>query len=171
MSAKNPNGLTDQQHRFCLAYLADPEKNATGAYRKAYPKAKQTSCETGGARLLQNEKVKEFLAEQRAKDEERTGVDREYVLSKLMEMAEVGLQKREIKDKDGNVTHHRFVDTYAGSKGVELLGKHFKMFTDKVEHSGEIRHTGVLRIGASEMSMEDWLKATGGTVKEEESKK
>jgi len=167
-TTKTPHGLTEKQYQFCLIYLADPDKNATAAYRKAYPKAKQLSAEVNASKLLSSAKVRAFLDEQREKDVKKAGVDREYVLDKLREMAEVGLKKREVKDKDGNVTHHRFVDTYAGSKGVELLGKHFKMFTDKVEHSGEIRHTGVLKIGGSDMSLDDWVRATGGSTKVEE---
>jgi phage terminase small subunit len=165
--ALNPHGLTDQQYKFCLNYLADPEKNASKAYRGAYPRAGVRAAETGSSRLLSNAKVQEFLDSQREQDSKAAGIDREYVLDKLRTMAELGLKTKKVKDSKGKVTHERFVDSYVGAKGVELLGKHLKMFTDKVEHSGEIRHTGVLRLGAEGISMEDWLKATGGITKKE----
>ena len=114
---------------------------------------------------MQNDKVGMFLDEQRKLDEDKSGVDREFVLNKLRDMAEFGLTTRDVYSEQGNVIGKKYQEGAVGAKGVELLGKHFKMFTDKVEHSGEIRHTGVLLIGAGPVDMNEWLSAVGGTQK------
>lgn len=167
MAAKNAEGLTDQRLKFCQLYHGDPEKNATKAYMGAYPKATLKAAETAASRLLQNVKVQAYLEKLRQDDEKQSGVDRQFVLEKLQLMAEVGLTKRDIINKAGDVVGEKFNDGYVGSKGVELLGKHYKMFTDKVEHGGELKLTGVLRIGVTNLSLGDWIKGAGATVKTE----
>jgi len=164
---KNPHGLTDQQYQFCTNYIADPDLNATRAYMKAYPKCTAKAAEACSSRLLSDAKIMAFMDEWRKGQKSEADRQRELVLEKLQLMVDVGLEIKEVKDKDGNLIGRKFNDVNAGSKGVELLGKHHKMFTDKVEHSGELKLTGVLKIDYSGVSLEDWIKATGGSVEKE----
>jgi phage terminase small subunit len=168
MAAKNPQGLTDQQLKFCQVYQTDPELNATKAYQAAYPKCKsEKTAGAAAARLLGNDRIQAYLESQRKKDESESDKRRRLVLESLQLMVDVGLEVKESKDANGNVISRKFNDVNAGSKGVELLGKHEKMFTDKVEHSGEMKLTGVLKMDFKVPTLEEWIKGTGGTVEKE----
>jgi len=113
------NELTPKQKAFCEEYLLD--LNATqAAARAGY--SEKTSNEQG-ARLLANVSVKKYIDELKESRSERTQITSDYVLSGIKETTE---QAR----KEDNLT--------ASFKGYELLGKHLKLFTDKIEHSGVV---------------------------------
>lgn len=141
--------------------------NATQAYLHAYPKSSLKAAESNASRLMDNDRVNAYLDEFRKKNKDEAATGREFVLEKLQLMAEVGLQVNEKKDGDGNVISKKFNDSYTGSKGIELLGRHHKMFTDKVEHSGQVKLTGVLKIDMNPVNLKDWVAGVGGTEKTE----
>ncbi|WP_299940476.1 terminase small subunit [uncultured Microbulbifer sp.] len=86
MARRNHNGLTDKWQVFADTYLADPELNATRAYKAAYPKASQQSCEARGSELLRNIKVAEYIQKAQKARSERTQIDADYVLKRLFEI-------------------------------------------------------------------------------------
>lgn len=105
--------LTIKQRLFVEAYLANP--NATRAAIKAGYSAKTAASQ--GERLLRNVEIR-ALVEKRVESFGKTADD---VLKELGKMA-FGSHRTYRSDK---------------VKSLELIGKHFKLFTDKVESTGK----------------------------------
>lgn len=115
--------LTDKQKRFCEEYLVD--RNATqAAIRAGY------SADTAGAcasRLLKNVNIQVEL--QRAIDaqSESTRVTADRVLQELEKIALADVK----------------ISETSKMKAVELLGKHFNMFTEKKDNLNEKQYNGI----------------------------
>lgn len=152
--------LTPKQQRFVEEYLID--LNATqAAIRAGY--SPRTANEQG-AQNLAKLSVAEAIAEAQAKREERTQIDADYVLKRLVEIDQMDVL--DIMDNNGNVkpikdwpkTWRQYISNIetisledeAGwlkkikwpdkVKNLELLGRHVSVgaFKDKVEHSGKL---------------------------------
>lgn len=134
MTKKN-NKLTAKQKAFVDEYLKD--LNATAAYKRAGYTAKGNSAEVNAGRLLRNAQV--ASAVQSAMDEraQRTQIDADYVLNTIRDTVERCRQAKQATDDEGNTVGEFRFDAQAVLKGCELLGKHLKLFTDKVEVSGK----------------------------------
>jgi phage terminase small subunit len=142
MSARE---LTPKQERFCEEYLVD--LNLTQAALRAGFGKGEAAAGVMGHRLLKNPKIQQRINELKEAQSKRTGITADYVLNTIHDTIERCRQARPVLDRDGDPV---MVETPAGdvapayafdSKGVlrgaELLGKHLKLFTDKVEHSGK----------------------------------
>lgn len=139
--------LTPKQERFVTEYLVD--LNASAAARRAGYSAK-----TAGAIGDENLKKPEIASViQAAMDERsrRTEVTADYVLESIVytmercKQAEPVFNRRgehvETETPDGGTALAYTFNAMGVLKGAELLGKHLKLFTDKVEHSGEVNLT------------------------------
>ena len=108
-----------KQEMFVKEYLVD--KNATqAAIRCGYS---EKTAYSQGQRLLKHVEVSKAISDGLEKLSEKLNIDAEYVLSGIKEVIEEARG-----DKDRSVA----------LKGYEMLGKHLKLFTDRVEHSGNI---------------------------------
>lgn len=132
-TASSDKELTPKQAMFVREYLID--LNATqAAIRAGY--SKKTANEQG-ARLLANVSVAKSV--QAAMDERAKSVDLNatYVLKGIQGVIERCLQAEPvlIRDSSGEMIESGEYTFQAGAalKGYELLGKHLKLFTDKVE--------------------------------------
>lgn len=140
------------------------------AYRKAFPasqKWKDKTVHEKASRLFKEGKVQTRVRELQAKvaevAKEKFSVDTEYVLRAIVETVERCRQTvRPVVNKAGE---HQLTETPEGEglayvfdagnalRGAELLGKHLKMFTDKVEHGGpdggpiQIVERRIVRVG------------------------
>lgn len=123
--------MTPKQARFVEEYLID--LNATqAAIRVGYSAA---TAYSQGQRLLKHVEVAAALKEAQEARAERVSVDQDWVLSRLMTVAERCLTE------DFNP---------AGANGaLGLLGRHLSMFTDKLE------------VGATDALAERLLAARG----------
>lgn len=110
--------LTDKQKMFCREYLVD--LNATqAAIRANY--SKKTAGSVGHENLTKPDiqaELKKLMDKRSAKVE----VTAEYVLQTILDTVELS----KTDDDKQNIY-----------KGAELLGKHLKMFTDKVQLGGD----------------------------------
>ncbi len=131
MSTKRP--LTPKQQMFVREYLVD--LNATQAAIRAGYSA-HTAAEMGFENL---NKPQIATAVQNAMNlrAEKTSINAQYVLDGIRETIERCKQAEPARDEDGNIVGDYKFESSSVLKGYELLGKHLKLFTDKVEISGE----------------------------------
>jgi phage terminase small subunit len=122
--------LTPQQERFVSEYLID--LNASAAYKRAGYKVQGKVADSAASRLLTNVKVRQAIDAAKAERAARTRIDADQVLANIARLAAAAEEAR---------------DFGAALKGNELVGKHLKLFTDKVEHSGAVT-VEITRFGA-----------------------
>lgn len=116
--------LNAKQLRFVEEYLKD--LNASAAYQRAGYKAEGKSAGSAGARLLADVRVQAAVKAGMDARSERTAISAAYVLETIQGVIE--------KAKQPGMAY----DAGAVLKGSELLGRHLKMFTDKIDHSGAV---------------------------------
>ena len=149
--------MTSKQKMFCDEYLANPELNATNAYKIAYPNIKNDNVAAASAsRLLKdNEDVKEYISQRLAEIHNERTADAQEVMEYLTSVMRrehkenivvtIMQEKTEyIPDEKGTPRKHtvkteipQVVEIPAklsdANKAAELLGKVHGMYTDKVE--------------------------------------
>lgn len=133
------DGLTDKQAAFVREYLVD--LNATqAAIRAGYSEA---TAKQQGARLLTNVDVAEAVQAAMDARAERTDITADYVIGTLAEVVERCMERAPVmvgsgKDRDQLIDdegrHVWEFNAPGANKALELLGKHLKLFTDRVEH-------------------------------------
>lgn len=144
--------LTPKQAAFVREYLID--LNASAAYRRAgYTSG---NADVTGPRLLGNVGIKKAIQFEMDKRAKRVEITSDQVLKNIIEISQRCLQRDPVmvgKGKDRKQLTQEIVDPDTGEeilaqvfqfdaqgalRAQELLGKHLKMFTDKVEHSGAV---------------------------------
>lgn len=143
------NKITTKQQVFVAEYLID--LNATrAAIAAGY--SEKTAAEQA-SRLLKNVKVSEVIAHKQGKRLEKLKLSADYVLGNIKEVGEYCMQKKWPKmvrrgremvqveevvinpeTGDEELAEVYEFDSMGALKAQELLGKHLKLFTDKVEH-------------------------------------
>lgn len=120
-----PTGtLTPKQALFVREYLID--RNGTQAAIRAGYSVKTANEQA--SRLLTKVNIKALVDAAQDKACEKLGLSAEWVLEKIK----------------SDVVRSSDVENYSSPnllKGCELLGKHLKLFTDKVELAGELNIT------------------------------
>lgn len=112
--------LTAKQEQFCQEFIID--LNATqAAIRAGYP---EPSAQQVGSENLSKPVIETRIAELQADRAERVQISQDDVLSMIRECYCGAVEDR---------------NWSAGLKATEQLGKHLGMFTEKLEHSGEIK--------------------------------
>lgn len=143
--------LPPKHERFVKEYLVD--LNATKAAERAGYSVK--TAKSQGSRLLTNVDVQAAIQKGQEKIGERAGVNAEWVISSLKEVAQRCMQKvpvmvfdkveREMvraKGEDpetGELKDLWEFDSSGANRALELLGKHIGMFKEhhKHEHTGK----------------------------------
>lgn len=121
--------LTPKQAMFVREYLVD--LNATQAAIRAGYSAK--TADVQASRLLGNVQVAAAVQAGMDKRAEAVDVNATYVLKGIVRVIERCEQAEPVLDKEGNETGEYTFQAGAALKGYELLGKHLKLFTDKIE--------------------------------------
>lgn len=132
--------LTPKQESFVREYLVD--LNGTAAAKRAGYKGTDTVLGKQAHELLKNPLV--AIQVQEAMDEraKRTEITQDYVLTKIKETIERCSQAEQVMEFDHNTkemvpTGEWKFEHNGVLKGCELLGRHLKLFTDKIEHTGQ----------------------------------
>jgi phage terminase small subunit len=126
---KNGYKLTPRQKGFAQEYVID--RNGTqAAIRAGYSK---NSANEYAVHLLANISIKAEIDRLLQIREQRTQISADYVLESLKEVAERCKQAVPVLDKDSKPTGEYRFDSAGVNKALELLGKHLKMFTDRLE--------------------------------------
>lgn len=156
--------LNSNQIRFVREYLID--LNATDAcLRAGYSKKNPKNAHKIGPRLLKEPWIEEAIQKEMDKRAKKTGLNSQKILESILELAlfDIGrayddngamlplkqmppdvrraissLDVSEINingNKMGEIKKVKYADKL---KALELLGRHLKLFTDRVEHSGKV---------------------------------
>lgn len=121
--------LTPKQDAFCREYLVD--LNSTqAAIRAGYSPRRADAIGYENLRKPEIAATIQAAMNARAERVQRSADD---VLRDIQKVKESCMG--EVADQHGNVT---MADPKAALKALELEGRHLKMFTDKIEHSGKI---------------------------------
>lgn len=131
--------------------------NATDAAKDAGYNGTRGSLAVLGSRLLKKETVKGLIQKALNKQNYRFQLDSDFVLQSLMEIVERCMQKEPIRDRKGRPTGQwKFADRGA-NKALELLGKHLKLWTERMEITGpgggpiQLAHYDLSKLGAGEL--------------------
>lgn len=137
--------LTPKQEGFCKSYIETG--NASEAYRLNYDASKMSpaSINRKAKELIDNGKIAARLNDLQSSLQKRHEITIDYVLSTIRETVERCRQAEPVLDRKGNQIYVETrdgdmvpaftFDSQAVLKGAELLGKHLKLFTDKVDIS------------------------------------
>jgi len=126
--------LTNKQKTFIQEYLIDLN-SAKAAVRAGY--SVKTAAQKGSF-LLTVPDINNAIQIEMDKRSEKTGITAAFVLEGIKRVVDRCEQAEPVLDRDGNPTGEYTFQATAALKGYELLGKHLKLFTDKIEHSGDI---------------------------------
>lgn len=123
--------MTEKQKLFCEEYLANG-LNATQAYLKVYKNVKSTDVAgAAAARLLGNVSVNDYINVALAKIHDEKTMDAKEVMERL-----TAIGREETTDQlltmDGDIKEVKS-KTQDRIRALELIGKAYGMFKDKVE--------------------------------------
>ena len=143
----NEYNLTPREQRFADEYIANG-RNATQAYKKISPNAKDTTCRTQGAVYLAKPNVSIYLKDKTVERLNASNLTAQDVIDQLIEVGfakprkgyskHVDLQNNEVVQE---LEFHTTAKPEDQLKALELLGKSMALFTDKqeIEHSGAVQ--------------------------------
>ena len=108
--------------------------NATQSYLKAYPEATYATANVEGCRLLAKPSIKNYIDEQMAKKQDERIMKQDEILRLLTSIAR-GEQTEQTLKGEGNgfqVLVDKDISAKDRIKALELLGKRYGTFADKV---------------------------------------
>lgn len=130
-SPTNTKALTAKQAQFVREYLID--LNATqAAIRAGY--SEKTAAAIGDENLRKPEIAAAVQSAMDARSQV-TEITAQSVLSRINSVIDRCMQTEAVRDREGTATGEYKFDSSGALKGLDLLGKHLKLFTDKVEVS------------------------------------
>ncbi len=118
--------LTPKQTRFVEEYLID--LNATAAAKRAGYSERTAYAQ--GQRLLKNVEIAAAIQKAQEARSERTKIDQDWVIERLVGVYEASMEARPVCDKNGEEKGFTFNPT-AANRALELIGKHKGMFIDR----------------------------------------
>lgn len=149
MARKVPPGeLNEKQDLFCREYIID--LNGTQAAKRAGYSGDGDVLSVTASDLLALPKVQvrvNVLMERRRK---RLDIDADYVLSTIQDTIEKCSQAVPVLDSKGIFTGEFKFEHSGVLKGLEMLGKNLKLFTERVEHSGVVTLEQLVAGGSEE---------------------
>lgn len=132
--------LSQKQLAFCNEYLID--LNATqAAIRAGYS---EKTAAVIASEHLRKPKIAEYIQSRMDKRSEKTAITAEYVLETIKSTIARCSQAEPVLINGEPSGEYKF-DAANTLKGCELLGKHLKLFSDKIEVSGNVQITKIER--------------------------
>jgi phage terminase small subunit len=145
LSIIKTSGLPPDKHSFCHFLAADPQMNGTAAYLRVNPDVKNTSAARMANRWVQEHEVREYLGKLLEARQKRMQMDEDWVVIQLREICDRCMQSVPVFDNEPFLydeetgeriekepIYYKF-DSTGAIKSLELIGKHMRMFSDKVD--------------------------------------
>jgi phage terminase small subunit len=141
--------MNPRQERFAAEYVLD--LNGAAAARRAGYTGSDASLAVSASRLLRDAKVAELIEQKRLQRAEATGINAKTVLIRLNDVANRCMQVVPVMHYDhktksmvqvqkeneaGQMVGLYEFDAAGANRALELLGKHFGMFREVIEHKG-----------------------------------
>lgn len=147
--------LNPKHKKFCDEYLID--LNGSRAYKTVYADVSDESARVLASKLLTTVNVKNYLEPKARKNVDKAQLSAENVLKEIARIAFINpknlftvdnnlvpinelpdeiaacIESIEFHEITGKVKKYKLNSKV---KGLEMLGRYFKLFTDKFEHSG-----------------------------------
>jgi phage terminase small subunit len=138
--------LSAKDQQFADLYFGGPDDvmgNATACYRYLHPRAKDSTCQVEGSKLLSKPMVAEYLQAKREKLTEVTGINAEYVLRQSIRLYNRAMGDEPIEidvvapSGELRTIERREYNPQVAKAALELIGRHTQVqaFRDNVEHS------------------------------------
>ena len=86
-------------------------------------------------------KIQEAVTAAKQARSERTQVNQDWIIERLVENVERAMQLVSMTDRDGKPTGEHTYQGSVANKALELLGRHEGMFTDNIKLSGGLKTT------------------------------
>ena len=135
------SGLPAAQHSFCHFLVADPQMDAGAAYLKLNPEIGSKSASNGSGRYMKIPEIRTYIGLLLERRQKRMEMDEDWVMRQLREIYDRCMEAEPVYsttgmfDDDGNLKepiYYKF-DANGATKSIELIGKHMRMFSDKVD--------------------------------------
>lgn len=114
--------------------------NPTAAMRAARPDYKRPDVHA--SKLMAKPEILAAIEERLTRRRELSELDEKWVLDRLRCVAERCMQAEPVLREGEPTGEYRF-DSSGANRALELIGKHFAMFTEKINHSGDFKHRHV----------------------------
>lgn len=112
--------LTDKQVKFIDEYMVD--MNGTAAYLRAGYKCSEAAARSSASDFLANPNISEEIEKRRKALQESSGMTVKWILDQYKTIIDDNLK----------------LDPTIAKGALDSVGKHYGMFKDKVEHSGNV---------------------------------
>ena len=131
MKLTQVGGLTPKQAMFVREYIKDLN-GSQAAIRAGFS---EKSSRAMAAKLLTKRNIKSSVQAAMDNRSTRLELDGDWVLRNLREVHDQCRQPRPILDRESNPTGRYRFDAAGALRALELIGKHLRLFTDRIEVS------------------------------------
>lgn len=162
------SGLPAAQHSFCHYIVADPQMDAASAYLKVNPEIGNKSAANGSYRYMKMPEIRTYIGVLLERREKRMEMDEDWVIRSLREIYDRCMESEPVYGKNGVLNddgeiaepiYYKF-DANGATKSLELIGKHMKMFSDKVDVAN-MNVTVMMQLGGNKPVIEGEFKRVG----------
>ena len=129
--------LTSKQKTFIDEYCID--QNGTQAYIRAGYKVSESVAKVSASRMLTNANIRKEVDIRLFKRATDNGVSADMVFKDLLELKDKCMGRKPVsfshknKDDEYEVIEKIIFDANGAKSTLELLGKHLKLFTERIE--------------------------------------
>lgn len=129
-----------EKDRLCVEYwFSSPEVSKIQAYLKYHPKCSKKTAQSSASRFFSRVAIKRYIAEREEKETRRFEVEKDWVIFELVDNVKRCKQAEPVLDSKGKPTGEYRFDAAGANKAQELLGRHLKMFTDRIETTDPLK--------------------------------